>query len=87
VRHGRVLLAHQNLKPRAGPRQVFAHSSRRVSSNHGLNAGIFEQSLSQVRLRAAAVLLDDNKLTVLHASIIFPDRPQRSARHPLRWTI
>jgi len=65
-----VFLAHQDLKPRAGPRKVFTHSSRRVSPDHCLNAGIFERALGQVRLGAATIRLDDNKLTVLHSSII-----------------
>ncbi len=73
VRPSCVFLAHQNLKPRAGPRKVFTHSSRRVSLHHCLNASIFERTLGQVRLSATTVRLDDNKPSVLHSNIIRPD--------------
>ena len=63
---------------------MFTHSSRCVSLDHGLNAGIFEAALGQVRLSAAAIRLDDNKLSVLDSSIIFKDEQARSLRHPLR---
>src|ERR1700720_3003902 len=55
ARRGGVFFAHQNLKPRAGPRQVFSHPSRRVTPDHGGNAGIFERALGQVRFGAATV--------------------------------
>ncbi len=73
TRLGCLFLAHQNFKPRAGPRKVFTHSSRRVSLYHCLYASIFERTLGQVRLSAATVRLDDNKLSVLHSNIIRPD--------------
>jgi hypothetical protein len=47
ARRSCVFLAHQNLKPRAGPRKVFAPSSRSVSPDHCLNAGIFERALAK----------------------------------------
>ncbi len=84
MRHGCVFLAHENSKTRAGPRKVFTHSSRRVSLDHGLDAGIFERALGQVRLSAATVRLDDHKLRVLHSSIICADERERSLRHALR---
>ena len=73
MRLGCLFLAHQNLKPRAGPRKVFTHSSRRVSLYHCLNASIFERTLGQVRLSATTVRLDDNKLSVLHSNIVRPE--------------
>ena len=86
LRHGCVFLAHQNSKPRAGPRKVFTHSSRRVSLDHCLDAGIFERAFGQVRLSAATVGLDDHKFRVVHRNIISPDVGERSARHALGWT-
>jgi hypothetical protein len=47
ARRSGVVLPHQNLKPWAGPRKVFTHSSRRVGLNHCLNTGIFEHALGQ----------------------------------------
>ena len=34
ARDSYLFLAHQNLKPRAGPRKMFTHSSSRVSPDH-----------------------------------------------------
>jgi hypothetical protein len=73
ARRGRVFFAHHNLKSRAGPRQVFAHSSRRVTPDHCRNAGIFERALGKVRFRAATVGLDGNEVWVLlHSGIVCP---------------
>ncbi len=83
ARHGCVFLAHQNFKPCAGPRKVFTHSSRRVSLNHCLNAGTFERALGQVRHKAATIRLDDNKLSVLHSSILCPDEREHSRREKI----
>ena len=82
ARNGCIFLAHENLKPRAGPRKVFTHSSRRVSFDHCLNASIFERAPSQVRLSAATERLDDNQFSVLHSGIICPDERERWLRHP-----
>lgn len=42
-----------------------------------LNAGLFERALDQLRFRAAAARLHDNKLGVLHRSIICADERER----------
>jgi hypothetical protein len=86
LRNHCVFVAHQKSKPRAGPRKVFTHSSRRVSLDHCLNASTFERALGQVRLSAATVRFDDHKLGVLHHSIICPDEWDRSLRRALRRT-
>lgn len=52
---------------------MFTHSSRRISLDHCRNASIFESALGQIRLRAATVSLDNNKLSLLHGFIIWPD--------------
>jgi len=49
---------------------VLTHSSRCVSLNQCLDAGIFQLTFCQVRLRAAAVGLNDNELAVIHNAII-----------------
>lgn len=72
-RRGCVLLAHQNLKPRAGPCNVLAHSSYRVSLHRRLNAGILERTFSQLRLNTVTERFDENQIRVLHGSIISPD--------------
>lgn len=77
-RRGCVLLAHENLKPRTGPCNVFAHSPYRVSLHRRLNAGIFERTFGQLRLNAVTERFDDNQITVLHGGIISPDRKQRA---------
>jgi len=79
ARLGYVFLAHHNLKARARPCKVFAHSSRGVTLDHCLNAGTFERALGQVRLRAGTVLLDDDKLGVVHSSIVRPDERERGS--------
>ena len=66
ARRGGVFLPHQDFEARAGPRKVFPHASRRVRLDHSLNPGRIQLALGQVRLRPATVLLDDNKLGVIH---------------------
>ena len=78
TRVGYVLFAHKNLKPRARPRKVFAHASRRVTLNHRLNARTFQLALGQVCFREGAALTDDDKLGVVHGSIVRPDEKERS---------
>ncbi len=73
ARLGCVFLAHQDFKPRAGPCKVFAHSSRGITLDHCLYAGTFERALGQVRLRTSTVVLDDDKLGVVHGSIVRPE--------------
>src|ERR1700747_2757041 len=65
-----IIFAHQNLESRAGPRKVFTHSSRSVSLDDCLNAGFFQRALGQLRLGAATARPHDNKLGVLHSTII-----------------
>ncbi len=77
ARLGYVFLAHQDFVSSAGARKGFPHSSRRVSLNHCLNGGSIKLALGQVRLRAATVLLDDNKLRVIHGNIVRPDERER----------
>jgi hypothetical protein len=50
---------------------VFAHSTDSVSLSHCWNTGIFECTLSQLLLSAAALRLDDNKLGVAHGSVLY----------------
>ena len=77
ARVGDVFLAHQDFVSRARPCKVFTHSSRGVTLDHCLNAGTFERALGQVRLRADKVLLDDDKLGVIHTSSICPNEWER----------
>jgi len=77
ARFGCVFLAHQDSVSRARPCKVFTHSSRGVTLDHCLNAGTFERALGQVRLRADKVLLDDDKLGVVHTSSICPNEWER----------
>ena len=86
MRHDCVFLADKNSKPRAGPRKVFTHTSRRVCLDHCLDAGIFKRALGQVRLTAGTVRLRDDKLSVLHSRIICPDERERSFRRAHRQT-
>jgi hypothetical protein len=55
ARRGCISLANENFKTCAGPGEVFAHSSGRVRLDHRRNTSVFERTLSQVRLQAAAV--------------------------------
>jgi hypothetical protein len=73
ARRSCIFLAHQNLKALSGPSKMFAHSSRSVCLAHRRNAGGFEHALSQVRLDAAPVCLNDNKFQVLHGYSICPE--------------
>jgi hypothetical protein len=72
ARLGCVLLTHQNLKARAGPRNVFAHSPDSVGLSHCRNTSSLERALSQLRLSAATERLDDNKLGVVHDVYCMP---------------
>jgi len=65
---------------------VFTHSARRIGLDHRLNAGIFERAFGQIRLWAATIRLNDNKLTVLHSRIICPDEREGALLRTLRWT-
>jgi len=84
ARVGYVFLAHQDFEPRAGPRQVFPHSSRRVTLDHCLNAGRFQLALGHFRLWAGTVPLDDDKLGVIHSRIVRPGERERASRKALR---
>jgi len=75
-----VFLAHQDFVSRARPCKVFTHSSRGVTLDHCLNAGTFERALGQVRLRAGKVLLDDDKLGMIHSRIVRSDEREGCLR-------
>jgi hypothetical protein len=60
---------------------MLAHSSCRIALNYCGNSGFFERASDQLRFWAAAARLYDNKLGVLHGSIIAAVGLERSIRH------
>lgn len=86
ARIGDVFLAHQNFEARAGPRKVLPQSSHGVRLNHCWDAGSFEGTLGQVRLRVASVRLDDDQLECCIGQSKCPDEREHSLRHALRQT-
>ncbi len=59
---------------------MLAHSSCRIALNYCGNAGFFERTSDQFRFWAAAARLNDDKLGVLHGSIIAAVVLERSVR-------
>jgi alpha-tubulin suppressor-like RCC1 family protein len=70
-RCGHVFLTHPNLKSRAGPRNVFAHSADCVTLGHRRDAGSFERAFGQFRFSAGPVRLHDNKFGVAHGDVLY----------------
>jgi hypothetical protein len=60
---------------------MFTHSSRCISPDQCLNAGILERALGQLRLSAATVRLEDDEIGVLHLEHYTLGWVERSVRH------
>jgi hypothetical protein len=76
----RILIAHQHLEAGSGPGNVGPHAADRVGLNDGVDTCALKRAFRQSSLWFATELVDDNKVSLGHASMLRPVNSMRSAR-------
>ncbi len=80
VRRSGVFLAHEHLKPAAGPCNMRTGTTKGVGLDHGVYACRFQGTLGHLRFPLLVECLDYNKIGFAHTSYLKPNSAARLHR-------